>query len=1351
MNHSFGSSTGDTLCPLGFHPQVRWPTRCKRCYRDYKDHSGKRSGGLKSDFASSTPSLFKWESSPSSSNRSSESPEKKRTWSSTSNLTKDDVTVDKYRNDNNSLINNEWSNSAVDVTTCNNDVSSKIKTRPKSYVDTKNDSSSYQSTFRRHSIDDAAICKNQIANNNDDSSIDRPPKLKIRQVIDNTSNSNDNNVEFIVQVRKTKDETTKSSGKNEIDKLKEQLNEMKARCERVEREKSEILFRRLETMDTVSSKTAKTTEMTRLQKSLKELQSKNEALNEEKVKYITRIKNLEKENVTRNISGKNERERTICEDLKSKLKAAETLCENLMDENEEMKREMRDLEEEIYEMQDTFREEQADEYTNLRKNLDQSNKNCRILSFKLRKIERRADQLENEKSDLESKYNEILRIQDVLRKMSRDLKTRGLTKNSEFTTKLQLKKMLEEVEKELGDAFSGLANVINVEMEMSGSKGQDTSVKYDKLCKEHELLQHKFDNAMKELNDKATIKSSDTNKHELQLLKKKLNDITIARDNEKKSSEIEKKKLHDDNESLKSKLLSLSAEKLKVYNEVLQLKKDLDNAKLSEKNNSKYEQTINDLKKELNNEHDKVKKLNDELLIINERENKLMKTYSTVEQSKLIFENDLKRAKEELDNTKATMSSKITKLTNEINEIKKDRDKYKCQYEEEKKLKDNEIANLNKKIISLEKVHVDSKIVNEIKQNYDEKITILNDELMKGQELFDNLHKKHASLQDVKRKIENENKVLNIKVEALKKQLDTTSESLSSVIIEQKTCESDWKKEKQNLENMIKEKDRLKSNIQLEDSRDEVTRLTKEIESLKIQLDDVKKINDDLSSKLNDYNSVTKIQRNLTADTTALDNELRKNQLMLADAVKLRKTDLAECKMRYENRIRAINDEIQSVQNQLLRYKRERDTYKHMLEGAQKTIDDDEESNGTNVSTLETQISIMEDELSECRLESSKLKTEYVSEKSGWQIKLSEMQSRINELEEERILASGRTKIPGIRSRIELAWQKERDEQQRLLQETATLARDLRQTLYEVERERDKERLENKRRHEQLKKIYDEEKDENNKKLEELQCDLLELRDAHAKLRTSNEKLRREKDRHEREREELKEIISNKRRIEQNETKNMNILLRKVDDLMKHYPELSRHHDSNNKLPDSYTPTPPRRTKGPKSRESSPMHDESLRGSTNNLSGKNEKLEYTIAKLIEVANELRESKKIINIHDNNASSSRKKFGKRSTSIDNDSGKGSTSSSINSKANLHRKSLSLEQTCGKNDQTIWGTDSNISSIQSLNSDVDPRYYSLTKNYKTIVDRHQECQMCLKINITIHQSSWISLLHKILYIV
>ena len=35
---TYGKSS-DPLCPLGFHPQVRWPTRCKRCFRDFKEHT----------------------------------------------------------------------------------------------------------------------------------------------------------------------------------------------------------------------------------------------------------------------------------------------------------------------------------------------------------------------------------------------------------------------------------------------------------------------------------------------------------------------------------------------------------------------------------------------------------------------------------------------------------------------------------------------------------------------------------------------------------------------------------------------------------------------------------------------------------------------------------------------------------------------------------------------------------------------------------------------------------------------------------------------------------------------------------------------------------------------------------------------------------------------------------------------------------------------------------------------------------------------------------------------------------------------------------------------------------------
>lgn len=58
----------------------------------------------------------------------------------------------------------------------------------------------------------------------------------------------------------------------------------------------------------------------------------------------------------------------------------------------------------------------------------------------------------------------------------------------------------------------------------------------------------------------------------------------------------------------------------------------------------------------------------------------------------------------------------------------------------------------------------------------------------------------------------------------------------------------------------------------------------------------------------------------------------------LNNADKLKKSDVAQCKMRYESQISVISEELQSLQGQVMRFKRERDTYKHMLEGAQRTI-----------------------------------------------------------------------------------------------------------------------------------------------------------------------------------------------------------------------------------------------------------------------------------------------------------------------------------------------------------------------------------------------------------------------------
>lgn len=113
-------------------------------------------------------------------------------------------------------------------------------------------------------------------------------------------------------------------------------------------------------------------------------------------------------------------------------------------------------------------------------------------------------------------------------------------------------------------------------------------------------------------------------------VRKKLNETTAARDNDKKTWDLEKLKLQEEKEKLKSKLLSLSAEKLKVYNEVLQLKKDLELATSSEKNNAKMETTVNELKKELNNERDRYKKLQEDLSLLMEKENRLTKSLAGV-------------------------------------------------------------------------------------------------------------------------------------------------------------------------------------------------------------------------------------------------------------------------------------------------------------------------------------------------------------------------------------------------------------------------------------------------------------------------------------------------------------------------------------------------------------------------------------------------------------------------------------------------------------------------------------------------------------------------------------------------
>lgn len=163
------------------------------------------------------------------------------------------------------------------------------------------------------------------------------------------------------------------------------------------------MLRKLSSINTVSNKTA-ASEALKLQHKINDLNKELEDVKDDKKKLTVKIKEMEKKS-----------SHSIEEDLKKKLQAAEQLCEELMDENSEMKKELANMEREFDEIQDNFRDDQADEYTKIKKELEITNKNCRILSFKLKKSERKIEQLEQDKQSGTPTMTQVKKLEEELR------------------------------------------------------------------------------------------------------------------------------------------------------------------------------------------------------------------------------------------------------------------------------------------------------------------------------------------------------------------------------------------------------------------------------------------------------------------------------------------------------------------------------------------------------------------------------------------------------------------------------------------------------------------------------------------------------------------------------------------------------------------------------------------------------------------------------------------------------------------------------------------------------------------------------------------------------------------------
>lgn len=251
-------------------------------------------------------------------------------------------------------------------------------------------------------------------------------QAKKKRQLEAKKSTTENGVSAATTVQlKSNHHPTSISSQDQLESLRRELAETKVRAERAERDKSDILLRRLASMDTSTNRTA-ASEALKLQQKVNELSQQLEDVTSQKKCLVMRVKDLEHSHSSR------VKDSEIC----GKLKAAEQLCEELMDENEDIKKELRNLEQEMDEMHDNFREEQTTEYTAIKKELEKTTKDCRILSFKYKKCERKIEQLESDKQSLASQVNselvnKVKQLEEELKKSneaSRQLKVKYMSR-----------------------------------------------------------------------------------------------------------------------------------------------------------------------------------------------------------------------------------------------------------------------------------------------------------------------------------------------------------------------------------------------------------------------------------------------------------------------------------------------------------------------------------------------------------------------------------------------------------------------------------------------------------------------------------------------------------------------------------------------------------------------------------------------------------------------------------------------------------------------------------------------------------------------------------------------------------
>jgi hypothetical protein len=128
--------------------------------------------------------------------------------------------------------------------------------------------------------------------------------------------------------------------------------------------------------------------------------------------------------------------------------------------------ELLDIRHEMEELQDQFRLDDADEFRQLQAELELAAKNCRILHFKLRKVEKRNDYLEHEHALYQDKYVESKQTARVL-ELEEELlvaKEVSIRLHSELEQSQECRLTVEKLNKDLKKHLDDLKDLLDAEV-----------------------------------------------------------------------------------------------------------------------------------------------------------------------------------------------------------------------------------------------------------------------------------------------------------------------------------------------------------------------------------------------------------------------------------------------------------------------------------------------------------------------------------------------------------------------------------------------------------------------------------------------------------------------------------------------------------------------------------------------------------------------------------------------------------------------------------------------------------------------------------------------------------------------